>query len=416
MYGSFRDLFKPSPSSAPIPASMLDFFNSEVPDGFHYSLNESGELAFLTPDATPTNKEIRFEGAAFKLSEDGEKAFEGRTKSQESVFTYLRNAQEHAEIVAKRVIHIFDGQEFAEEELAKGVGSISGKSSYVIYPPEPNSFSVDLSCPGANEQVEFTQLVTKSAVIERFIGTVGPLSIELTLNHEDKGLGVKASLQFEKSKSACDFYRAALLYRALSKGTLLLGGHLFGGSDSTPKSSPLPLAKLSFWAKAAKVEELLDVSFDITVPATPVTIETIELLYASRYCGKALKMTRFIDCLEGKGLLGEDAQLPEPDEEVKLITSIRETKTVFGQPLDLIGLLGIYGVKVSEMKTRLGESGDGYRIAFEKTEHTYQSVMLLSGRDDPIWEEGLINRYAESLEHPITSDKMLELNPLEGLA
>lgn len=334
MLGSFHDLIKPSPSIK-IPKEVIAYFNTQVPKGYEYRLDEKHpDVCWLVSTGS---KGISLENLKPQFTDKQIELLGDEGETPEGLELLLENCLEHV-LVDTTNSRIGDSN-LPVKYMARTADDTQMDSGLMFIYMEPKEFTLPLVCGKTRLGVRCVQKPSGDIHVSRFESIDCPLVMVFELN--GKNLSAHYSFRFDStlSESVAICRDAAIIYDGLSDGATEIEGvgpirGAQGEYDGRHRLAP-------FWEKAADVQKVLGIEMHVNKPLDRETVANIERLYTCLCEDRAVGLGFKPDSIT---VTAEKAPIEVTGERCRLMFPSPKSLKLFDQRVEVYACVGLSGI------------------------------------------------------------------------
>ena len=382
MFSNFKDTFinKPQFKSKP-PQAVIEDISDELPDGFRYEYTDNGFCRLETDD------EFNLQSGNLELPQKARKVLD-KTASYEDIQSYSYNSQTPLIINPdKNGGYIINGKHIDAKDFVKApMQNLDFEKARLVMYPKPLDLELRFSIGGDGYEIPLVihRVPNESINVQKFESDdTQPIKVIYYLNPKNYGdsFSFSISLQLDKAKTTKDVLGAYKVYNAFLQGKGSIDGNLLEINNTN--SQPLvPENVIFFWEKMNKVEQCLNISFDISIPLRIIDSYNIEALYRSLIEKKPFIQYKKYNSISGTGEFVDD--FLKDGNQAYFEYEITETMDILGQSISVNGILGLFGsTVVDSVIPPKGENGP-FEIFLDEAEgkKMFESKIYFLSKDD----------------------------------
>lgn len=371
MYGSFRDLIKPT-ETMPIPQQMIDYFNTTVPDAFEYLQDDTHETTcFLS---AKDDKEILISGFAAKLTERQKNMLGEEAETPAAIGKLLNNALEEIEIDNTNAILQLDDTRKPFGCLMRTVNDNQYAAKGTTYiKREPLEFELPLVCGNVRAKIPFVQQSSGAIDIIEFASRSSALEMLMRINATTGMIRYNINFNNKNEPDARRCLDLAIILDGLRTSETEIEG--FGRINLKPDVDEHRLAP--FWQRVVEVESALNVSFHANTAIDKGTYANINRLHRCICEGNAVGLGFKPDSIS---LITVSDLKYSSEKPCRLLFPQKNDLTIFGELYTVFANIGLSGIILGKPSDT---DGTCFKIPISYTDD-YQCSILYFATEDKV--------------------------------
>ena len=396
MLGSFHDLVKPQ-SPKVIRPQMIEYFNSQVPEGYQYKLDERGhDICWLVPKES---RAITIGNLQARLTDRQREMLKGEDNNARALSLLMQNCLEKIDVDASAAKVTLSGAEYPTDVLAHKVDDNELKSSRTFLFALPNELDLPLVSGSTHLKVHCVQKPSNNIHARRYESKGSPLAINFELN--DKNLSGHYSFRFDNAQSPsieiC--LDAAIVYDGLSDGTTSIEGmpSFTGAKDTRKEKGPIA----PFWRDTLAVQRALGARFQCDEPVDRETLVGIDRLHTCLCEGKAVGLGYKPDSIT---IASDNPPAQEGSGGVcRLMFPSNKLLKVFGEEIEVYACIGLSGIILGKPEL-VNKEGNKYSYPITYSDD-YQCSILYCPTNNTDDSEENVQRISEIVFAPLPNGR-----------
>lgn len=357
MFSNFAKTFKKNENDIKIPKEIIEALNNKLPDGLKYKYIKKGVCGI-----TPTS-DMTFHIKP-KLPDD----FKGQ--SAEDLLEFMYRTQHEIECSPDE-----DGfadvngfklkiDDFVKFPLYEG----NLTTSVFVIKPEPfKKFKISLEGNGIKKDIWIKRQPHPNMFKSFFKNDSDNDALKITYIIDEKNWRIKYNfnIDIERSKNIKDILDITKLFYALLRGKFKINGVELSAYIKTKsfnkKENKAMKQTIRFWKKILQIENLVDTKFIPSFPITNTDALLIEKLYRTLVEKKPYREYGTIGNISTSKNDNIEQQAIKGASGIAFQFSKDETIGVFGREVPLHTIIGIFNIKVIDIKE---DKDDSNRLQF----------------------------------------------------
>lgn len=371
MYGSFRDLIKPT-ETMPIPQQMIDYFNTTVPDAFEYLQDDIHEnTCFLS---AKDDKEILISGFTAKLTERQKNMLGEEAETPAAIGKLLSNALEEIEIDNTNAILQLDNTRKPFGCLMRTVDDNQYATKGTTYiKREPLEFELPLVCGNVRATIPFVQQSSGAIDVIEFASRSSALEMFMRINETTEMISYNINFNNKNEPDARRCLDLAIILDGLRTSETEIEG--FGRINLKPDADEHRLAP--FWRRVVEVESALNVSFRANTAIDKGTYANINRLHRCICEGNAVGLGFKPDSIS---LITVSDLKYSSEKPCRLLFPQKNDLTIFGEQYTVFANIGLSGIILGKPSDT---DGACFKIPISYTDD-YQCSILYFATEDKV--------------------------------
>lgn len=376
---SFKDIFinKPQFSGEP-PKVIIDTLEKKLPEGFKYTRIGNGRYAV---DKIENGLEIDFE--SIELKDDIKKVLPGNYTS-EQLLQYAYNSQTKISILPKDGYYTIDGSKISAKYLVVEPLSNEQNSniSLLLEPPKfPEPFSLVLGVGDYTLDINVQRVANDSLDEFRFKSLDNqPMEIEYIVDVNEKKFEFNFKCKVRYAKNVKEVLSTYLIYNSFIDGQGYIGNSIIEHAKINSVKK-IPEEAIQFWEKVYKIENKLDISFDIKEQVLEKNILDIEQIYRCIIEEKPYKTYKVYKSVIGNEMGNLSKEFFSDNQNFYFEFTGKAEYELLGKTISLQAIIGIFNSRIKDVQNK---EDDQVEILLEtvKDKKMYESMMLFITADD----------------------------------
>lgn len=295
MLGSFKKSFKQSGEySTHIPRGIIEAMNMELPEGFKYQDVGDGLCILTFPEGSSFRGVMQIEGAS--------KEQLSLCKNVNDLFDYASNLQKDIRIMPNEDGYYIIGEEkFSRADIIKSPLSdyVMEEGNFLILTPRFNQkFDAPIEIDGIKYLFCMERVPNDSVRIRKFVNS-NYKGIILTIEGAEDGKSINISIRIdlESAQSVSEICDCIAVYNGFVEGRSSIFGTKLNEKGKADKAYSKEV--ICFWNNVKKLEEVLNLRFDVTKTLTNTDVDFLNRLSCSLLKNKPYRIDKHINSLDG---------------------------------------------------------------------------------------------------------------------
>lgn len=357
---------------------IINTLEKKLPEGFKYTPIGNGRYAV---DKIENGLEIDFESV--ELKDDIKKVLPGNYTS-EQLLQYAYNSQTKISILPKDGYYTIDGSKILAKYLVVEPLSNEQNSniSLLLEPPKfPEPFSLVLGVGDYTLDINVQRVANDSLDEFRFKSLDNqPMEIEYIVDVNEKKFEFNFKCKVRYAKNVKEILSTYLIYNSFIDGQGYIGNSIIEHAriNSVKK---IPEEAIQFWEKVYKIENKLDISFDIKEQVLEKNILDIEQIYRCIIEEKPYKTYKVYKSVIGNEMGNLSKEFFSDNQNFYFEFTGKAEYELLGKTISLQAIIGIFNSRIKDVQNK---EDNQVEILLEtvKDKKMYESMMLFITADD----------------------------------